>query len=279
MAWLRVLVLAVLWPGLAVAEASVNGLRALVTAGRIAPVEAALQAAVTADMAGEPDAQRKLFTVFTASAPEIEAFLTGWTTEKPDTSRAQTAMGWHLWKRGWNMRGEGRADQVHHDAMRPFMEDHAAALDLAHRAVAADPDLIAASDLLLRLAASVGEDGPIRIELERVMARYPNRASLLRAMKSLAPQWRGSPAQVKLLCERFAPMVVKVAGHDQAVCAIDAVYAGGFWVGAQRNEVHQLLTVTPNPVLDYARLEDELAGYGSYVSRIKALERLWPSVT
>ena len=275
---IRVLLLAfaMLLPVQARAVVTWDDLHGLVLAGQVAPVESSLQAALQFDMAvrGESDEQRKLFTLFTNSDPAIADFLARWSEERPESALAMTAMGWHLWKRGWNARGTGQGGQVYQDAMRSFLEDHAAALELAQQAIAADPDLVAASDLVLRLAASVGEVGTAQIELERIMALHPNRGSLVRAMKSLAPQWGGSPAQVKHLCERFAPMVVTVKGYDQTVCAIDAVYAGGFWDGAQRDEAHQLLMLTPNPVLDYARLQDVMAGFGNATSRIKTLEKI-----
>jgi hypothetical protein len=44
--------------------------------------------------------QRKLFTLFTNSAPEIEDFLTRWLEERPSSALAMTAVGWHLWKLG-----------------------------------------------------------------------------------------------------------------------------------------------------------------------------------
>lgn len=275
MRWLAALGLLVLvLPVQAGAVASWEELHALVLAGEVAPVEAALRAAVEADKAstGEPDEQRKLFTLFTNSAPEIEDFLTRWLEERPSSALAMTAVGWHLWKLGWNARGEGSAGDTYPEAMAVFMADHERAFDLAIKAVAADPDLLAASDLMLRLTGTFGNFEVIPVELERVMARHPNRGSLLRVMKSLAPQWGGSPAQVKLLCDRYAPMVASVPGYDAQVCAIDAVYAGGFWDGDQRDEAHQLLVLTSNPVLDYARLDDALAGLGSPMQRVKVLE-------
>jgi hypothetical protein len=154
-------------------------------------------------------------------------------------------------------------------AMRRY---HAAAFDLAQRAVAADPGLIAASDLMLQLTQTLGNPEIIPAEMERVMARHPNRGSLMRVMGSLAPQWGGSPAQVKLLCERYAPLIKSVADYDMQVCAIDAVYWGNFWNGNQRDEAHQLLLLTPNPILDYARLQDALLNLGPPEQRVRLLE-------
>ncbi len=91
-------------------------------------------------------------------------------------------------------------------------------------------------------------------------------------MTALAPQWGGHPAQVRLLCKRYAAKITPVPGDDSQVCEIDAVYPGGFRAGNQRDEAHQLLEVTPNPILDYARLQDALAGFGPAAQRQKILE-------
>lgn len=267
-------ILMLLVAGRANAVVTWDELHTLVLAGQIAPVEAALQAAVDADKTttAEPDEQRKLFTLFTYSAPEVEDFLTRWVKERPDSPLAMTAMGWHLWKLGFNARGTDTADMTYPAAMRVFMDDHGRAFDLAVKAVAADPDLLAASDLMLRLTASFGNFEVIPVELERVMTRHPNRGTLIRAMKSLAPQWGGSPAQVKLLCDRYGPIVKSVPGYDAQVCAIDAVYSGEVWKGDQRDEAHELLELTPNPVLNYAREYDAMAGLGNPLQRVKLLE-------
>ena len=80
---------------------------------------------------------------------------------------------------------------------------------------------------------------------------------------------------VETLEERYAPMVASVPGYDAQVCAIDAVYAGGFWDGDQRDEAHQLLVLTSNPVLDYARLDDALAGLPRRFARQDVVEQTW----
>ena len=258
----------------AAAETGEVDLRALVVAGDIAPVEAALKAAEAADQAsgGEPDAERALFSLFTDTDPGIADLTERWLATEPGSALAMTARGWHLYALGWNARGTATANNVFPDAMRILMQDHAQAFDLANRAIAADQGLIAASDLMLELTTTLGNPEIIPVELERVMTLHPNRGSLMRVMRSFAPQWGGSPAQVKLLCERYAPLITGVAGYDARVCAIDAVYWGGFWNGDQHDEAHQLLQLIPNPILDYARLQDALAGLGPPQQRVKLLE-------
>lgn len=222
----------------------------LVLQGQIAPVEAALQDAVDADKAGdvEPDEQRKLFTLFTNSAPEIGGFLIRWQAERPDSALAMTAMGWHLWKRGWNAMGGV-------DAPLPAIQDartadHATALDLAVQAVALDPDLVAASDLMLRLAITLGDPDIVPAEMERVMTRHPNRGSLMRVFGAFARQVADRKLLVTTLCDRFAPLIRSVADYDALTCSVDAAYGGGVWYGEDGTEPRQLLQLSVNPVLD-----------------------------
>lgn len=253
-----------------------DDLRALVVAGDIAPVEAALRAAMTQDQAAdaEPEAERVLFGLFTDTQPEIEDFTKAWLAAAPANALAMTARGWHLYATGWNVRGTATAQNVLPEAMAIMAADHAEALRLAEAALAAEPGLIAASDLKLMLTTTLGNPEVIPGELERVMTAHPNRGSLMRAMGALAPQWGGSPAQVKLLCDRYARLIRSVPGYDQQVCSIDAVYWGNFWNGDQRDEAHQLLQLTPNPILDYARLQDALAYLGPPQQRVALLERV-----
>jgi hypothetical protein len=270
--WL-VLALVLILPLRAGAE---DDLRALVVSGDRAGVEAMLRAAVVAGAAAdaEPDAERAMFDLFTDTQPEIAAFTTDWLAAAPDNALALTARGWHLYARGWNARGRATADAVYPHAMAVLRADHAQALALAEAALAVEPGLIAASDLKLMLTTTLGNPEVIPGTLEQVMALHPNRGSLMRAMGALAPQWGGSPAQVRLLCDRYAPQVRSVPGYDMQVCAIDAVYWGNFWNGDQRDEAHQLLQLTPNPILDYARLQDALTYLGPPQQRATLLERI-----
>lgn len=272
MAWVRVMVLALLWAGQAAAQTSVDDLRALIVSGYIPSVEAAVQAADAApDM--EFDAERALHPLFGESSPAMTAFLQHWLEVDPGSAPAMVAMGWHLYYAGLNMRGTEVAAHVWPAAMDIMMQDHQMAMTLAERAIAADPSLVSASDLRLRLTVTLGRSDLVPIELERIMALRPNRGSLMRGMGVLAPQWGGKPDQVRLLCERYASKITSVPGYDAATCEIDAVYFAGFWPGQQREEAHRLLEGNTNPVLDYARLEDATAGRGTAQQRIALLEQ------
>ena len=225
---------------------------------------------LTEDASVEPDEQRKLFTLFTNSAPEVEDFLNRWQAERPASALAMTAMGWHLWKRGWN--ATGGVDTPLPEAEAALATDHAAALDLAVRAVAADPHLIAASDLMLRLAITLGKPEIAPAEMERVMALHPNRGSLMRIFGAFSRQVADRKLLVATLCARYAPLIRSVSGYDAMTCSVDAAYGGGVWYGEDGTEPRQLLQLSANPVLDYARLQDAEWGFGPAQQRIRLLE-------
>ncbi len=187
MAWLRVLVLLLLWPlqsmgqsmGQAMGQSmgqTAEEFRALVVADDRAGVEAALRAAIVQDAAPDiaPEGQRNMFDLFTDTQPEIAAFTSDWLLAAPDNALAMTARGWHLQARGWNARGRATAGNVHPDAMAVLRADHAAALALAEAALAVESGLIAASDLKQVLTTTLGNPEVIPGELERVMALQPN---------------------------------------------------------------------------------------------------------
>ncbi len=244
----------------------------LVRAGDVAAVETALQDAVDADsdVSVEPDEQRKLFTIFTNSEPAIAEFLTRWQHEKPDSALATTAMGWHLWKRGWN--ALGGVDAPLPEAWAALRADHGQAYDLAVTVVATNPDLIAASDLMLRLTATLGNPEIAPVEMERVMALHPNRGSLLRIFGAFSQQVADRKLLVTTLCDRYAPMIRSVPAYDAVTCGVDAAYGGGVWYGEDGTEPRQLLQLTSNPVLDYARLQDAAANIGPAQQRVRLLE-------
>lgn len=258
----------------AAADTSVDDLRALVMAGEIAPVEAALKAAEAADLAsgGEPDAERDLIVVFRETHPAVDDFTKRWLAAEPDSAWAMTARGWHLYSLGWAIRGHEGLRETYDDSLAVMQLLHDQAYALLTAAIAADPDLISASDGLFRVVPTVGHLEWIPVGLELVMTRHPNRGSLMRAMTVLAPQWGGSKGQVALLCDRYAPMIKSVPGYDAKVCAVDAAYYADFWPGNQRDAARAAVDQMPLLVLDYARLKDAVDGLGEPKDRQKLLE-------
>ena len=275
--WL--LILALLWPLQAVAETSVNDLRALVMAGDIAPVEAALLAAEAADLAsaGEPDAERALVAVFRETHPAVDEFTKRWLEAEPDSAWAMTARGWHLYALGWAIRGHEGMRETYGDSLAIMQPLHDQAYALLTAAMVADPDLISASDGLFRIVPTVGHLEWVPVGLELVMTRHPNRGSLMRAMTVLAPQWGGREGQVELLCGRYAPLIKSVPDYDERVCAVDAAYYADFWPGNRRKAARLELANMKGSVLDYARLRDAVDGLGEPKDRQKELEKVQKS--
>lgn len=241
-----------------------------------AAIVKALSEAVAQDRASgtEPDLQRGLFNAFALTDPRVDSFTKDWLAAEPASAYALTARGWHLYALGWTMRGERPAHRTLPDAIEAMSEHHAAAFELFERASTIDPDLIAASDGVLRLTQTLGHVDIIPIELERIMSRAPNRGSLMRAMGALAPQWGGRWEQVDLLCNRYAPRITTLQNYDSDTCRIDAVYFANFWQGNRREAAQQLLALNDHPILEYARMTEVLDGNGPAAYRKRKLEKI-----
>lgn len=257
------------------AAISADDLRALVLKRDFVATDAALIAAhAEYTTAHTPDAERDLYVVFGLTDPAIGQFVLDWAKNDPDNPRALTAKAWNLYDWGWILRGERTVQNTSAEALDALASRHTAAFLLFKQATELQPGLIPASDGLLRLTATLGNKSIIPLELERIMTSQPNRGSLMRAMVSLAPQWNGRPEQVNLLCDRYAPKITDIKDYTPEVCRIDAVYYADFWYGDQRAAAHQLLMFTLNPVLDYAREADILAGLMTQEETIAALQAI-----
>lgn len=257
------------------AAISFDALRSLVLAGDFAATDAALaQAHAEYTAAHTPDAERALYNVFALSDPAIGQFALDWARDQPDNPRALTAKAWNLYAWGNILRGTRTVNKTSTEAMTALTNRHTAAFPLFEKATRLQPNLIPASDGLLRLTATLGKKSLIPLELERVMTSQPNRGSLMRAMVALAPQWGGRPEQVNLLCDRYAPMITDVKDYTPDVCRIDAVYYASFWQGDQRAAAHQRLMFTLNPILDYARHADMMDGLMTPEETLAALQSI-----
>lgn len=254
---------------------SFDALRSLVLARDFAATDSALTQAHTVYTAAlTPDAERDLYNVFALSDPAIQTFVEDWARDAPHNPRALTAKGWNLYAWGNFLRGRTTANNTTEVAFKAMSSRHIAAFSLFKQATELQPALIPASDGLLRLTATLGNQSVIPRELERIMTSQPNRGSLMRAMVSLAPQWGGRPEQVNLLCDRYAPLIADVKDYSPEICRIDAVYYADFWYGDQRAAAHQLLMFTNHPILDNARYSDMMDGLMSPEDSIVLLEKL-----
>jgi hypothetical protein len=246
-----------------------------IMAGDIAGVEATLTKAVARDATPgqEPQLQRDMFLMFVVTDPKIDEFTANWLNERPGSAYAMTARGWYLHAMGRANRGDDWISVTYSDGIDNMVAFDTEALALFTAATKAEPGLLTASDGLIRLTQSIAPEEIIPQELERIMTQRPNRGTLMRAMYKLAPQWGGSPGQVRLVCDRYAPMVTTVKDYTPEVCMVDAVYFGIFAPGKMRDAASLALQTLPNPVLDYARVLDALDRKGTAEHRLAVLEK------
>lgn len=275
MSLIRQIILAIVMCNAAFATPAQDALYEMIMAGDIAAVEATLTKSVAQDAAPgqEPQAQRDLFLMFVVTDPKVDKFTANWLQERPGSAYAMTARGWYLHAMGRANRGSDWMSATYRDGVDAMVAFDTEALALFTAAAKAEPGLLVASDGLLVMTQTVAPEELIPVELERVMALRPNRGSLMRAMYKLAPQWGGDADQVRLVCDRYAPMVTTVKDYSSEVCMVDAVYFGLFVPGEMRDAASIALQTLQNPVLDYAHVLDVLDGNGTAEYRFAVLEK------
>ncbi len=97
------------------------------------------------------DDLRSMFRVFQSTAPEIQEFTESWLDDDPESPYALTALTWNLYTAGWHMRGPNTPSMTHPQSLIRFQILHSRASRLAARAYEIAPDLVPASDAIIRL--------------------------------------------------------------------------------------------------------------------------------
>jgi len=223
---------------------------------------------------------RAMFTVFQSTAPEMREFTESWLDEMPDSPYAQTALTWNLYTAGAYMRGENLSQFTYGGALNRFNSLHNRANRLARRAFKTAPDLVPASDAVIRLVLTNGSTQTVPPSgvkqqtsvLNKVMELTPNRGSLIRALSITQPRWRGSFDGAVELCAKFAGQVKNVEGYNLEMCLVDAAYTYGY--GPEIKELaREVLNTVDYGYLDYARRQGWEPGLSRAMDR-KILEYL-----
>jgi hypothetical protein len=201
----------------------------------------------------DPAEQRVVFSAFQTAHPQVATLSADLLAAHPGDPRAMVARGWHLQASGWAWRGGGYASTVHPEGMANMMARHAEAMALAEAARDMAPEMVAASDLVMSLAMTLGEDQAIAEELDRIMPLVATRHSLLLAASGLAPRWGGPQGWADGACAEWAAQVTDVEGYTVEVCALDMLFsAWGSW--DDKVAVWPRLLEVDHPLLDGARL-------------------------
>ena len=233
-------------------------LRALVAAGDIDAVDAMMDGAYRASLASHIyDLPRVLNTAFSVTDPRMKQFIADWRKAKPTSPHAMTAQAWMLWQAGWLVRGEETGQWTYRGAFEMQADLHRQARDLAWQAYDLAPDLVPASDAVLRMAQVTHGQDYVSTVVADIMAVTPNRGTLLRAFDALDPKWGGSLPEVAALCGNYAAKVVEVADYTEETCLIEAFLAVGGG-GVPGTWALSALDRNSNPVLEDARIRDAI---------------------
>ncbi|WP_127046157.1 hypothetical protein [Pseudorhodobacter sp. E13] len=241
-------------------------------AGDRATVDAALREQHQIDVAAHSAEwrQRILFTTFTNLHPVIDSFTTDWLADDPASAYALTARGWYLFTRGNAVRGERMPHDIYPAAMDQFRQDHQTAMALFRKAAVLQPDLIAASDGILKTGRTTGSKADVKAELARIMQIAPFPGSIRRAAEALVPHWGGSIPEMLETCETYAPLVTDPPGFDTEICAIYIIYESDLWDRRIKQAAALVLAENHHPWLDSYHLRDVLQN-GSPAEVIAAL--------
>lgn len=251
--------------------AALANLRELISAQDTASVEALFQT-VRADSRKSRADQRDLFAVFEALHPDTDAFTSAWVAAYPGSAPAKVARGWYLQALGWAYRGDAYANDAYPERLTAFRAAHLEGLGLMEQARDTAPGLLAASDGIIAMSYTTGNQNAVIPEVRRIMAIAPNRATLIKAATALAPQWGGSTTDIAALCNLFAGMVSDQPGYDKHICQIDGLMAANLGAGFQRDQALAMLAQSDSPLLAMWR-EDHVPG-DTPADRIASLQRI-----
>ncbi len=244
----------VLSAGSLIARTSVDDLRRFVLAGDYEQVEAAFLGAhhSAETVQGDYTEQRLLFAGLAVSDPCILAFTDERLTRYPNSPYAHATRAWQLYIAGWWARGHESAGRTYPAAMDMMRHLHRRGRDEAWVAYEMAPDLVGASDAVIRLGTTVRGKRSVNDILAEVMAITPNSGTILRAQMAFSPQWGGSVAKMRKACATYAWLVRDIPDYDANYCLLEAVYRVG--LPAQlMGEFDDMLDADDRPGLDFAR--------------------------
>ncbi len=231
---------------------------AAMVAGDIDEVERNLAAAHVLYLAGEadPNALRRLFSLFGTTDRRILSFTRDWLAAYPNSPFAHSAQAWNDYHTSFLMRGERSVAETYPVALDMFYDLQQSAWSHARRARAKAPRLLPATDALIRLGMTNGRRDEIFDVLDMVMRTDPNWGSLRRAVEGTQPSWGGTWQEATTLCDHYGPMLNDLPHDPVRHCKL---YAAG-QVHAKFGDplfrwVQNTLREEDFPELDFLRLE------------------------
>lgn len=210
------------------------------------------------DAKGDFLMQRTLFSLFESTHPAAIGMADQWIKKEPQSALAHVAHGWSLFRRGSAMRGGAYVADTYPAALEQAEKLFEQAGDEAATAYKMDPELIAASDLLIGTAMGTGRADELATLVDKIMQTQPNPGTLQRAAMALSPRWGGSLDDVLALCDRYAARITAPAGYDADVCKADLLQQPAF-DDRERAVVADIVARSDHPLLLAARIKQKIA--------------------
>ncbi|MEL7012465.1 MAG: hypothetical protein AAFO72_04210, partial [Pseudomonadota bacterium] len=177
---------------------------------------------------------RWLYEVFGTSSPEATSFAVKWAEDFPDSPFSHTALAWVYYRTGYDIRGEEFARETYIDALGAFYQWHQKAWWHAEKAYGLEPNLLPASDAILRLAKSAHRRLRAIIVLDEVMAQNPNMGTLLRGLDMTTQDWGSFQFLGEVICKIYGPLIKKEDGTNTTKLCL--LHAAGFYHRTAKRE-------------------------------------------
>ncbi len=198
----------------------------LVYAGDMEGVEQALDTAqrLYLDEAIPADEVRRLFEDFTTTNPRIISFTGDWAEAMPESPYAATARAWVFYRIAGLTRGKRTGWDTYPVAMEQFEALSDAGMMAASTAYTLAPDLLPASDAILRLANGLGAASYGYEIMDEVMQDRPNLGTLLRGLELTAPGYGGRAIMADAMCAYYGPQLNTPENEAVRYCRIVGLF-------------------------------------------------------
>ncbi len=172
-----------------------------------------------------------------------------WLEQFPGSPYAATALGWSHMRLSQLARGEATVHHTSREAMEAHREERAKVLEMADRALSADPNFVPALDLALVLARYSSGQFAVPTLVERTLKASPDMRALTLGLTALSPRWGGSIEEQFALCDTAKAQLPQL---DDDICLIYLAFYEDLGKDARKRAL-EALDRHDEPFLDFAR--------------------------
>ncbi|WP_162528305.1 DUF4034 domain-containing protein [Gemmobacter caeruleus] len=191
-------------------------------------------------------------TLFVAANDDRLHPTRAWAKARPTSPYATTALGWMLYRRAFQLRGDGYWNSLAPETQATFVETMTEASLQVEAALAVRDDFLPAIDLAILLRqAGFGNRAPVAL-MNRALGIAPGRHVISLTLDALHPRWGGSAEQMFAVCDGLTG---DLRGYDRELCQLEANFMLVWHIPDWSPEAIAALERRPEPILDGIRLQ------------------------